>query len=155
MINEHKYPFKWMQKSIDWFDISDKPITSFQLGRKIGSCSSDAREVVKMLAYLTQFGQVVSNGEKWKIEQITTNKDLTPKGFRAHYLRELSVLLEYLSENPARLEDIVLNTNMSESDVSYNLNFLSSITRKGQLYLHRNRFPQQWGFRSWETKSST
>ena len=155
MINEKKFPFKWMRKAIDYFEKNDKPTTSFQLARKIGSCGLDAGEVAKMLAYLTQFGRVVSNSEKWKFEPITMNKDHAPKGFRVHYIHELSILLQCLSEKSVELEEIAIQTKMKESDVYYNLNFLRSITKKGQIYLHRNKFPQQWGFKSWEARLLT
>ncbi len=150
---EDKFPFKWMQKIVDTLSITNKPLTAFQLARKIGSCSSDAGEVAKMLVFLTQYGQVVNNGEKWKIEHVSNNHDHHPTGFRAHYVRDLIVLLENLLENSVRSVDLTLTTKKSESDITHYLNFLSSITKNGYLYLHKKRFLKQWGFRSWEAES--
>jgi len=151
-MNEDKFPFKWMQKIVGTFSVSNKPLTAFQLARKIGSCSSDAGEVAKMLVFLTQKGRVVNNDEKWKIEYISVNHNPHPTGFRTNHIRELIVLLENLSENFVRLEDLSLITKRSESDISHDLSFLNSITNNGYLYLHKKHLLKQWSFRSWETK---
>ncbi len=150
---EDKFPFKWMQKIVDALSVSNKPFTAFQLARKIGSCSSDAGEVAKMLVFLTQKGQVVNNDEKWKIEYISTNHNPLPTGFRTHYIRDLSVLLTNLSEHFVSLEDLSLITKRSELNMSHDLNFLSSITKIGYLYLHKKHLFKQWGFKFWENKS--
>ena len=142
-----------MQKIVDAFSISNKPLTAFQLARKIGSCSSDAGEVAKMLVFLTQKGQVVNNDEKWKIKHISSHHNPHPTGFRTHYIRDLIVLLENLSENYVKLEDLSLITKRSESDISHDMNFLNSITKNGQLYLHKKHLLKQWGFRSWDVQS--
>jgi len=147
---EDKFPFKWMQKIVDTFSISNKPQTALQIARNIGSCSSDAKEVAKMLVFLTQYGQIVTNGEKWKIQNIADNQDHHPTGFRAHFIKDLLVILEYLTENPASPADLALNAKKSESDIINQLNFLSSLTKSGYLYLHKKNFLQQWGFRSWK-----
>jgi hypothetical protein len=154
MINEQKFPFKWMQKLVNTLSISDNQLTSFQIAQKIGSCSSDAGEVVKMLSVLTQYGHVINNSEKWRIEHASSNHGLNPRGFRIQYIQDLLLLLKNLTEISVSVEELALKTKKSELEVLHGLNFLSSITKKGYLYHHKKSFPQKWGFSSWENQST-
>ena len=149
-IDETKYPFKWMSRVVKTFEGIDKSLSSFQIARAIGSCSPDASEVLKMMTYLTSFGKVVESDGNWYLIHSPEEPINIVTGFRTNYLKGLDQLIESLSNDLLPIEELTNINGRDPAEVQKELEFLSQITKSGQVILERKRFPQKFAFKAWE-----
>ncbi len=139
-----------MPRVIEAFDGIDKGLSSFQIARTIGSCSPDAFEVLKMLAYLTSYGKVVESSGKWKILQLSTDSNQDSSGFQNNYLHGLEKLVKSLTGDFKSIDEITSINGRDTQEIQAELTFLSQITEKGQVFMERKKFPQKFAFKPWD-----
>ncbi|MHA1977458.1 MAG: hypothetical protein ACW98F_16000 [Candidatus Hodarchaeales archaeon] len=151
-IDERKYPFKWMPRIVEVFKGIDKGLSSFQIARTIGSCSPDASEVLKLMVYLTSFGKVVESDGKWKIIGSPFDIEHNKSGIRINYIKGLDQLIQNLSNNFVPIEEITKINGRDSAELQKELEFLSLITKNGQFFIQRKRFPQKFACKSWGSK---
>ena len=128
--------------------------TSSQVAKAIGSCSSDAGEVLRMMNYITYFGRINPNSEnKWTIKYSPEDINSPSKNFRFKCLQNLLEVIEILKEGPQSTHEIANKISQELDDVRELLSFLSMITEKGFVCLKGEGYPQQWVMRSWSSRS--
>ncbi|PWI46947.1 hypothetical protein CEE45_14270 [Candidatus Heimdallarchaeota archaeon B3_Heim] len=149
-IDERKYPFKWMPRIVEMFEGIDKGLSSFQIARTIGSCSPDASEVLKLMVYLTSFGKVVESDGNWKIIVSPFNIERNQSRIRIDYIKGLDLLIQNLSNDFVPIEELISINGRDTAETQKELEFLSLITKKGQFFIERKRFPQKFAFKPWE-----
>ena len=149
-IDESKYPFKWMPRIVEAFKGIDKGLSSFQIARTIGSCSPDASEVLKLMVYLTSFGKVVESDGKWKIISFPFDLERAQSRIRIDSIKGLGQLIQNLSSDFVPIEELTTINGRDTVEIQKELEFLSQITKNGQFFIERKRFPQKFAFKSWD-----
>ncbi len=66
------------------------------------------------------------------------------------YIKQMMEILKVLPEDFITLSDFVKKNNLDYQETESILLFLKDITKHGQVYLHKNRFPQKWLFKTWK-----
>ena len=135
IINEGKFPFKWMPHIIQVFNSHQNPLPTYRVARSIGSCNSDAKETLKMLQYITSYGSIIFEGGKWGRKTSNAVNNQEKPRFRYHYIKELIHLIKTLSEELHTLEEIANQIEKEKIDVERCLNFLLKITQDEVLFL--------------------
>ncbi|MHA2225444.1 MAG: hypothetical protein ACXAC8_09590 [Candidatus Hodarchaeales archaeon] len=152
-VNTKKYPFKWMHGIINVFK-QGETYSPYHISRTIGSCFADAREVTRMVHYLTLHGKITTNGNEWKILHSSGKSDLPSPNFRYNFINPLVKIIETLSSEFQSVEELAKKTSEEIEDLREKLLFLETITSRGHLQLIKSNFPQKWGIKYWPDESS-
>jgi hypothetical protein len=127
-----------------------KTLSSYKISRKTGSCLADAREVTRMLYYLTSFGKIISNGTgEWKI-LVSKKNDEIQKNFRLNYIKDLVTLIQHLEDSYKSIDDLASELPKNEKEIRDMLSLLSRITHKGQIKVDGSGFNQNWSLEDWK-----
>ena len=154
-VNIEKFPFKWMPSMIVYLEKRrNEPFKSFKLSRAIGACYPDAKEIAKMLNYLTHFGKISKNEDnQYFIEYL--NKESPPdRSFRFRNIEKLDRILTILKEKPVKLEELAYMLERKPREVDNDIKFLKLITNKGRVCLDGGKYNFSVCFVSW-TKNDT
>ncbi|MFX0122438.1 MAG: hypothetical protein ACFFAE_02290 [Candidatus Hodarchaeota archaeon] len=151
MIQRHnKFPFKYFLGVIEALEGEDA-LSSWQIANSIGSCTSDASEVTRMLHYLTHYGKVVSNADRGNWRIIRKNEDSNPpsKDFRVKYIQKYLTIIELLTGEPQSEKELSNKASLELNEVKEALSYLKLITEKGYIYLQGSGPRQQWKMQYW------
>ena len=148
-IQRDKFPFKWILKILAVLQEKEY-CTNSQVAKAIGSCVSDAGEVLRMMNYLTHFGKIVANPEnKWKFMYTQDNIKPPSKNFRTEYIQNLIEIIDLLKEGPQSTQEIADRTSQEIDDIQELLSFLTIVTGNGHVCLKGEGYPREWTLRSW------
>ncbi len=149
LIQKNEFPFKWIPKILSVLEDKDFCTTS-QVAKAIGSCVSDAGEVLRMMKFLTYFGKINANSEnKWRLKYAPEDINSPRKDFRFKYIQNLIEVIEILKEGPKSTHEIANKISQELDYVREILSFLSLITEKGFVCLRGEGYPREWTLRSW------
>jgi len=143
-----KFPFKYFLAIIDALE-KNNALSAWQISKSIGSCISDASEVTRMLYYLTHYGKITSEQEKWRIIKKDKKTDSPTKDFRVKYIQNYITLIEALTNELQSVEKLASRTSLELNEIKEILTYLRLLTEKGFVGLQGSGPRQQWRLNSW------
>lgn len=144
-----------MPRIVQVFNTHKRPLSSRHIAQTIGSCSSDAKETLKMMQYITSYGRVVLANGKWRREMSVTKIPQDKPKFRFRYIKEVIQLIENLPEDFVSLDELASLHNREKSEIEQCLSFVVKITQNGQISSQGNLLSQLWTITPWETLDET
>ncbi|UCG03250.1 MAG: hypothetical protein JSW11_04515 [Candidatus Heimdallarchaeota archaeon] len=148
ILDQTKFPFKYFLSVIEALEKEDA-LSSWQIAKAIGSCTSDASEVARMLSYLTHYGKIVSNTGNWRIIRKKEDSDPPSKNFRVKYIQQFLSTIEALIDESQSIEELAKVTSLGRDEIEEILSCLEIISEKGYVYLQGSGPRQQWTLKPW------
>ena len=149
ILDENKFPFKWMPRITQVFDSYKKPLPAYQIARMIGSCVSDARETLQMMEYIASHGIILEINGKWRREKFKGYITLEKPKFRYRYIEDLIVLINTLPSDSITVDELSSLNGKEKSDIERSLSFIAEISQSGRVSSEGKSSSQRWSLVPW------
>jgi hypothetical protein len=149
ILDETKFPFKWMPRIIQVFNSYKKPLPAYKIASMIGSCSSDAKETLQMMQYIASHGRILEISGKWRREVFEDIASLEKPKFRYRYIKEVIDLLDHVPSDSITSEELSSLNGKERSEIERSLNFIAKITQNGKIRAEGKLVSQKWSLISW------
>jgi len=142
VIEQSKFPFKYMQAIIDNFDVSGKIATIDEIRRVAGACYPDTAETMSFVEYITGIGKIEKTSEGWVF--IGRDEGSVPrKPTRDRYLTDFENIVRELKTGPKSTDEIAKALKIKVSKIQSTLEFLEHITKVGPIVKIEGS-PRRW-----------